>query len=93
MFKISAGERHAPVLLSASAARWLLSVLLYSPTPTNFSFYFINLILVYAAVFRAPFLDDLFVEWVNSIPLELKADFTKGRGVGEKVIIREALKV
>lgn len=93
MFKISAGERHAPVLLSAIAARWLLSVLLYSPTPTNFNFYFINLILVYAAVFRAPFLDDLFVEWVNSIPLELKADFTKGRGVGEKVIIREALKV
>uniref|UniRef100_A0A915CGT7 Asparagine synthetase domain-containing protein n=1 Tax=Parascaris univalens TaxID=6257 RepID=A0A915CGT7_PARUN len=41
---------------------------------------------------RAPFLDDLFVEWVNSIPLELKADFTKGRGFGEKVIIREALK-
>ncbi|KHN87992.1 Asparagine synthetase domain-containing protein 1 [Toxocara canis] len=42
---------------------------------------------------RAPFLDDAFVEWVNRLPLELKADFTKERGAGEKIIIRQALKV
>ncbi|VDK18389.1 unnamed protein product [Anisakis simplex] len=41
---------------------------------------------------RAPYLDDLFVEWVNCLPLELKSDFTKIRGVGEKALIRRALK-
>ncbi|VDN59436.1 unnamed protein product [Dracunculus medinensis] len=40
---------------------------------------------------RAPFLDDRFVEWLNSLPLEAKADFTKGRGFGEKKLIRKAL--
>lgn len=42
---------------------------------------------------RAPFLDDVFVEWVNSLPLEIKADFSMKRGMGEKRLIREALKV
>lgn len=44
-------------------------------------------------IFRAPFLDDRFVEWLNSLPLEAKADFTKGRGFGEKKLIRKALEV
>lgn len=43
--------------------------------------------------YRSPFLDDLFVEWVTSLPLECRTDFTQPRGVGEKWLIREALKV
>ncbi|KAL3982440.1 Asparagine synthase family protein [Acanthocheilonema viteae] len=42
---------------------------------------------------KSPFLDDLFVEWVASLPLEYKSDFTQPRGVGEKCLIREALKL
>uniref|UniRef100_A0A915PHT4 Asparagine synthetase domain-containing protein n=1 Tax=Setaria digitata TaxID=48799 RepID=A0A915PHT4_9BILA len=41
---------------------------------------------------RAPFLDDLFVEWVTSLPLEYKSDFTQPRGIGEKWLIRETLR-
>ncbi|VDK67510.1 unnamed protein product [Onchocerca ochengi] len=42
---------------------------------------------------KSPFLDDLFVEWVTSLPLEYKTDFTQPRGIGEKWLIREALKL
>ncbi|MFH4977168.1 hypothetical protein AB6A40_003877 [Gnathostoma spinigerum] len=42
---------------------------------------------------RAPFLDESVVAWATKLPLELKADFTKPRGVGEKLVIRQALKV
>uniref|UniRef100_A0A0N5AJR9 Asparagine synthetase domain-containing protein n=1 Tax=Syphacia muris TaxID=451379 RepID=A0A0N5AJR9_9BILA len=41
---------------------------------------------------RAPYLDDLFVCWALNLPLEVKADFTKPRGIGEKKIIRHVLK-
>uniref|UniRef100_A0A914E5E7 Asparagine synthetase domain-containing protein n=1 Tax=Acrobeloides nanus TaxID=290746 RepID=A0A914E5E7_9BILA len=40
----------------------------------------------------APYLDDAFVEWLNSLPLELKMDFSLPRGQGEKRILRVALK-
>uniref|UniRef100_A0A158Q787 Asparagine synthetase domain-containing protein n=1 Tax=Elaeophora elaphi TaxID=1147741 RepID=A0A158Q787_9BILA len=42
---------------------------------------------------KSPFLDDLFVEWVTSLPLEYKTDFTQPRGIGEKWLIRETLKL
>ncbi|VDK75634.1 unnamed protein product [Litomosoides sigmodontis] len=42
---------------------------------------------------KSPFLDDLFVEWVTSLSLECKTDFTQSRGIGEKWLIREALKL
>ncbi|EJD75112.1 asparagine synthetase domain-containing protein 1 [Loa loa] len=42
---------------------------------------------------KSPFLDDLFVEWVNSLPLECKTDFTQPRGIGEKWLVRDALKI
>ncbi|VDM96434.1 unnamed protein product [Thelazia callipaeda] len=42
---------------------------------------------------RSPFLDDLFVEWVASLPLEYKTDFDQPRGIGEKRLIREALRL
>lgn len=42
---------------------------------------------------RAPFLDDLFVEWAVSLPLECKTDFSRPRGIGEKWLLREALKL
>ncbi|VDO73658.1 unnamed protein product [Heligmosomoides polygyrus] len=41
--------------------------------------------------FRAPFLHDEFVSWVNTIPMSLKCDLTLPRGVGEKMIIRKVL--
>ncbi|VDD90232.1 unnamed protein product [Enterobius vermicularis] len=43
-------------------------------------------------LYRAPYLDEIFVSWANQLPLECKTDFKKERGVGEKKIIREALK-
>ncbi|EJW86049.1 asparagine synthase [Wuchereria bancrofti] len=42
---------------------------------------------------KSPFLDDLFVEWVTSLPLEYRSDFTQPRGIGEKWLVREALKL
>ncbi|CAJ0601853.1 unnamed protein product [Cylicocyclus nassatus] len=40
---------------------------------------------------RAPFLDDDFVAWANSLPMQLKWDLSLPRGEGEKRIIRQVL--
>ncbi|PIO63193.1 asparagine synthase, partial [Teladorsagia circumcincta] len=40
---------------------------------------------------RAPFLQDDFVAWVNTVPMDLKCNLTLPRGVGEKMIIRQVL--
>jgi asparagine synthetase B (glutamine-hydrolysing) len=37
---------------------------------------------------RYPFLDESFVQFVRSLSLNAKADFTQPRGVGEKIILR-----
>lgn len=39
--------------------------------------------------FRAPFLEDIVVEWANALPVEAKCDLSLPRGVGEKRIIRQ----
>ncbi|KAJ1371410.1 hypothetical protein KIN20_033361 [Parelaphostrongylus tenuis] len=40
---------------------------------------------------RAPFLDDSFVAWANTLPMQMKCDLTLPRGVGEKLIVRQVL--
>ena len=40
----------------------------------------------------APFLDEDVVRFVNKCPIQLKVDFSLPRGVGEKMILRDALR-
>ncbi|KAK6746832.1 hypothetical protein RB195_000219 [Necator americanus] len=40
---------------------------------------------------RAPFLNDDFVSWVNSLPMCIKCDLTLPRGKGEKKLLRQVL--
>lgn len=40
---------------------------------------------------HAPYLDELFVSYCNSLPIEIKANLNLPRGVGEKLILRLAL--
>uniref|UniRef100_A0A914YTG7 Asparagine synthetase domain-containing protein n=1 Tax=Panagrolaimus superbus TaxID=310955 RepID=A0A914YTG7_9BILA len=40
----------------------------------------------------APFIDEDVVRFVNLLPIQLKVDFSLPRGIGEKIILREALK-
>lgn len=41
---------------------------------------------------RLPYLDERFVRYVNSLPLEAKIDLRRRRGLGEKLILRMALR-
>lgn len=41
---------------------------------------------------RLPYLDERFVQRVNALPLDAKADLRRGRGIGEKLLLRMALK-
>lgn len=43
------------------------------------------------AFLRAPFLEENFVEWLNTVPISLKVDFLLPRGYGEKLLLRKAL--
>uniref|UniRef100_A0AC35GII6 Asparagine synthetase domain-containing protein n=1 Tax=Panagrolaimus sp. PS1159 TaxID=55785 RepID=A0AC35GII6_9BILA len=40
----------------------------------------------------APFIDEDIIRFVNLLPIQLKVDFSLPRGIGEKIILREALK-
>lgn len=42
-------------------------------------------------MFRAPFLEEDFVSWLNCVPISIKVDFTLSRGFGEKRLLRRAL--
>ncbi|KAI6192289.1 Asparagine synthetase domain-containing protein [Aphelenchoides bicaudatus] len=45
-----------------------------------------------AFIERAPIMSDSFVQWVNKIPLPYRVDFQEPRGLGEKRLLRVALR-
>lgn len=52
----------------------------------------VAVIIHYILFYRAPFMSDNFVRWATKIPLPYRVDFKQPRGLGEKQLLRTALR-